>query len=277
MELPEKAPEAAGPRRLNAVGMNPVDIVAALGLAAGQPVLVVIGGADSLDAPSPKDPDFENEAVIKQRAHWRSQITNVLELAVRPLIRTHGIVILTGGTSAGIMNLVGETLADMTPALVGVSPAATTGHEARDARLEPHHHAVVETRAGDWGSETETLFEIAEAVTGGTAPGLVLLANGGSVSRQEADRFLRGGWPVAVLPGTGRTADTLATAARTMDETLWEGIHDADVELLDTGSASEARKSLSWRLAPDDVLRSAWSRCVGFDTSASRLKRKPPA
>ena len=129
------------------------------------------------------------------------------------------LTVVTGGTDAGIFRLFGEGLGDRGAApCIGVAPAGlvswaeTTagGETAGDNRvpLEPHHTHFVLVEDGRWGGETEAMLSLVDALSA-RAPALVVLANGGSVSRREVLGHVRSGREVVVLAGSGRLADEI--------------------------------------------------------------------
>lgn len=237
-----------------------------LGLASPLPVVVIIGGASNLDEPSDEMPDGEDLEAI------RESIERTFLEALRPAVRQTGAVVLTGGTEAGVMRIAGEALSDAASALIGVVPAEMVGDPPK-AVLDKNHTAAVLTSGVRWGSETETLFDLAERISGGTAPGIVVLANGGGVSLEEARRFLRGGWPILTVPKSGGAADRLIDAVEeAKTESEWGDLKDADVEELAEDHLL-ARRQLLWRLHPDELLKSAWATFASYDLKATELKR----
>ena len=118
------------------------------------------------------------------------------------------------------MRIAGELLRDVDEVdVIGVAPAsqvhepdAITVMAEGQARLDRNHGGFVLTRGEGWGSESETLFKLAEAAGGNGRAGAVVLANGGQIAAHEVSRFLEAGWPVVPLRGTGRAADELAVA-----------------------------------------------------------------
>ncbi len=140
-----------------------------------------------------------------------------------------GIVIVDGGTNAGVMAMVGQGAADRhhrTP-LIGVAPYHLVTYPGKDtadedsAPLEPNHTHFVLPESHEWGGETETLFEIAAALekdeqTGEKIPVVVVLAGGtpGQVAQQEILSSVRHGWPVMIIEGSGGVADRIADLYR---------------------------------------------------------------
>src|SRR4029077_15864190 len=74
--------------------------------------------------------------------------------------------------------------------------------------LEPHHTHFVLVEDAGWGGETETMLSLVDALSA-AAPALVVVANGGSVSRREVLGHVRSGREVVVLAGSGRLADEI--------------------------------------------------------------------
>src|SRR5262249_45713371 len=100
------------------------------------------------------------------------------------------------------------------PALVGVAPAGAVtypGGPGGDERvpLDPFHTHFVLAGSAEWGSETDLLFGVAEALAGRGRTAAVL-AGGGAVAKPEVRESGRRGWPVLVLSGTGGLADEIA-------------------------------------------------------------------
>lgn len=176
--------------------------LAALGLDAPRPVVVLIGGAGGLD-----DRDIHR---------LRPLFTGLVDAIVR-----YGAATLDGGTLSGVMRLVGDAYDDAAAAtpLVGVAAIGTVtlpgGTPPRDdaAPLEPHHTHFVLVPGDDWGAEASWIASIA-TVLAGTMPSATVLVNGGEVAYRDVERSLGEGRPVLTVEGSGRTADELATSLR---------------------------------------------------------------
>ena len=240
----------------------------ALSLQIPVPVVVVIGGAGGLDPP------LDGAAELPPRVQrYRDLIESTFADALRPVVRDRKAVVLTGGTAAGVMKMAGELLAHEAAAVIGVVPASKVQGDKSKAVLDDNHSAAVLTGGSRWGSETEFLFHLAETLTGGTAPGVVVLANGGPVSFEEARRFLRGGWPIMAVGESGEAADDLIKAARAdRHDSQWGDLHQADVETLGQ-DAAVVRRQFAWRLHDDELLKSAWGTFGAYDRKAKQLKR----
>lgn len=266
-------------------------------------VLVVVGGADKLAQSA-------NAGAILRA------IRRALDLAVVPAVVSTSAVVLTGGTDTGIMQAAGLSFADRQSTLIGVAPASQVGvslpTDDADLRtkvpLEPNHRFHVLTPGAEWGSETDALFELAELLTGDPPRGVVLLIDGGAVSMQEASRFLRTGWSLITLRGTGRAADALALAIRLSWIPLWlrvgarrralrawgavdlnrvevedlvvkakaVGIRGAKKESADVKEAEffdRLERRILWHLSGQALLKNAWEYYAAYSREADRQKR----
>lgn len=207
---------------LQVLGLDPKEVTA---------LICVLGGASGL-----------HEVLVPR---LRSLIVGgVARVAARR--RAH---VLDGGTDSGIMRMLGAGVesvrataqwgeqgdATEPSAFIGVCPArcvrvspgrSEEGEEdfgslvaaveaARDTSLvdlEPHHTHFVLADGRKWGSETGVMFALAAALAA-NAPAVAIVANGGSISRQEVLQAVRCRIPLLVLKGTGRLADELAIRA----------------------------------------------------------------
>ncbi|GID29618.1 hypothetical protein [Paractinoplanes brasiliensis] len=186
--------------------------IASLGLPASRPVLAMVGGAGGLT----------------------DDVTRILGAVftdvIAPAIRTHQAVAVDGGTDAGVMRLLGRSRAAGFPfPLVGVAAVGTVtfpGHVGANpdaAPLDRHHSHFVLAPGDTWGDEAPYLAAVVSHLAAGR-PSVTVLANGGEIALTDAEHSLAQGRPVLILAGTGRAADTLATAAadpaRCRDERL---------------------------------------------------------
>lgn len=136
------------------------------------------------------------------------------------------IVVVDGGTEAGIMHMMGEARAayDNRFTLIGSAPlgriappnAAPDAYPDR-ALLETNHSHFVLVEADYWGAESDMIVELARGIAGGKHPTLGILINGGSIAQYDVYiATARGSDPVPVLvvDGSGRTADSIASATK---------------------------------------------------------------
>lgn len=204
----------------------------ALGLAHPVPVLVLVGGAGSLA-----------EADL---ARLRPLFVDVLA----PVAESIGASVVDGGTSAGVMRLIGEARekAGRTFPLVGVAaegtimlPGATTAAADAAALDQAHSHFVLVPGA-KWGDEVAWISKVATELAG-AMPSLTVLVSGGSISYDDVDESIQAGRPVLAIAGSGGTADVLASA------------------LAQSQPSSRARgaveSGLLWAVAPDSSDHSA--------------------
>ena len=158
-------------------GKNPYAIISQLKIRQPKAVIVVAGGAKGLD----------EQLTPRLRLLFNRGIARAAAQA--------GAVILDGGTNSGVMALTGAAVADRGDevALIGVAPAGKSGYRKADGAggggqtgvLEPFHSHFVLVEGDTYGSETATLFSLAEALAqpppdtaGGEAPVPVLSSRG---------------------------------------------------------------------------------------------------
>ena len=198
----------------------------------------------------------------------------VLKVAVE-VAAEQDAAIVTGGTDAGVLHLLGLALssAPRRPrVVVGVAPdalLAPTGPDAsavvtpeaaagaesapssedEPARVDPQLTALVRVPGAAWGDETSALSEIVARIAG-EQPAVALLAGGGDGSRAEVVEHLSRGRAVVVLAGSGRLADELAgpAAIDDVDLTALRATGDVHVARLDESVATFGR-DLEWLLA----------------------------
>lgn len=181
-------------------GAEPGEVIAALDLPTGRPVLVVNGGTD----------DLPPEAM----AALRPALSEVAAAAVED-----GITLVTGATDAGVFALLGAALSETARpyVCVGVVPTGGTTWPGRPSdevpaaavALEAHHTHFVALKADGWGDETALMLDLAGALGDG-APSVAVLAGGGDLAEREVLGHLRARRPVLVLEGSGRLADLVA-------------------------------------------------------------------
>lgn len=187
---------------------NPVDILAALGATEPAPVVVVTGTT------APLGPKLHN------------RLKELFSRGVARAALEAGALIVDGGTQAGVIELMGQGVADRgrkTP-LIGVAPesmailpdAVLTDAPRDAARLDPNHSHFVLVDSDRWGGEVDTIYKLAQAASGGDEPVVNILAGGNpeGVSVEEALSAVRHGWPLVIIEGSGRLADRLAALYR---------------------------------------------------------------
>lgn len=186
---------------------DPVKVIAALDMAEPRPAIFILGGAM----------DMASDEMKVTRP--------IIEDGLARFAQENGIAIVDGGTSSGVMKLMGEARRKRgaTFPLIGVAPINLVKYKGYDNPngydLDPGHSHFVLTSEGDWGDETDMIVHLSYALTGqGQCPGLGLVINGGNIVRQEVYRLTvteRLKFPMLVLEGSGRFADILSKAIRT--------------------------------------------------------------
>jgi hypothetical protein len=172
-----------------------------IGLPGPARVLVVVGGAGGMD----------DDTV--------SSLQETLAQAVLPVLAEGHVVVIDGGTDAGVMRMIGRWRASGADfPLLGVAADGTVTWPSRSAPtadaapLEPNHTHFVLVPGDNWGDESPWLARAATELAG-ELPSVTMLVNGGQISFDDVERSLEEGRPVMVLDGTGRTADRIAAAA----------------------------------------------------------------
>ncbi len=105
-----------------------------------------------------------------------------------------GAIIIDGGTKAGVMELMGQAVADQgrKSILLGVAPSGKVtypegpaeGSIENGAPLDPDHSHFVLVESKEWGGETGMMFKLAKALAD-KVPVVAILASGCDISRKE--------------------------------------------------------------------------------------------
>jgi hypothetical protein len=188
--------------------IDPADLPGILRrLGAPRPVLVLVGGAASLDA------------------SVAPRIATLFSDRLAPLLDGLGAAVIDGGTNSGVMALIGQARAQAGSAfpLIGVPARGTVclprrpeppGH--RGTPLEPNHTHFLLVPGEKWGDESPWISAAAAALAGGE-PSATLAIGGGRVTRQDLDQSLRAGRQVLLLDGSGGTTGDIGRAYRAND------------------------------------------------------------
>ena len=271
-------------------GISPGDVIARLALPPakdGRPVVLVCGGADDL-----KDTSL-------------ARATAVLGPAVAAAARAVGAAVADGGTSAGVMAIMGAARAwrprDL-PVLLGVAPAgavAYPGGPGDGVPLEHNHTHFVLADSAEWGDETPLLFSMAEALAGGGRVAVVL-AGGGPIAKAEVAAAVRHGWPVFAVGGTEGFADSLIDAwtachvrrrrraaailpgrlrygkpqpiSAIGDDELRKIVQDGDIRPFTGDEPGQLGRQIAWELQDEPVLKDAWRGFATYDRLAARQR-----
>ena len=185
-------------------GTEPLRIaLSALSIPCDRPVLVLAGRAKR----NKWDRDDDAQRIL-------------LDTAVAALCRDTEAVVISGGTNAGIMAVLGKSMAEFAPdtVLVGVAPhLKLKGHGASegdaDAEYAEPRHRMIRTSGDVWGSEGQTLVRVAEGVASGR-PIVMLVIGGGKGTAREIALAARRRWPVVLLTGCGGESEATAVRLR---------------------------------------------------------------
>lgn len=170
-----------------------------LGVPLACPTLVLVGGASGL------------------AAETMAQLQSLFVEVLAPLAEALGLVVVDGGTEAGVMQLMGQARTQIggTFPLVGVAAIGTVifphlnPPSPEAAPLEPNHSHFVFVPGNLWGDESPWIARIASAIANGTSSVTVLI-NGGRIAWLDVTYSVKDRRPVVVIAGSGRTADKLA-------------------------------------------------------------------
>jgi hypothetical protein len=143
------------------------------------------------------------------------------------------------------------------------------------APLDPNHSHFVLVDGKEWGSETETLFELAAAFN---VPVLAILVNGGAIAKDELLQSVRRNWPVIVIEGSGRLADEVAGLKKEPspieDPALAEIIEEGDLRIFPISGALEDFERMLFSQSPNiKLLHDAWQRFATYDANGGRLQK----
>jgi hypothetical protein len=224
--------------------------LAALGLQAPRLVVVLVGGAGLMDAD-----DLD-------------RLRPLFERSLVPVAERLGLVVIDGGTDAGVMRLIGRarTRAAATFPLVGVPAVGTVRFPGKHWRarrrwslkhpggrrrwpLDAHHSHFVLVPGTAWGDEAPWIagWPPSWPAAGPASPCSV---NGGDISYTDVACSLRAGRPVLTIAGSGRTADQLASAVRggPADEDAVRLAASGLVEVVDADDLAALDRAIGVRL-----------------------------
>lgn len=177
------------------------DILQALGIPPTKNLLIVIGGAKNLDD--------SNKATLYP----------LFSNGIAALAAEIGALIIDGGTKSGVMEMMGQGVAEheRKSVLLGVAPEGKVDYQSQPTvgsgdgktHLDPNHSHFVLVKGSKWGDETTTLFGLAGELAQ-HAHVVTVLAGGGEVAKQEMLHSVQQGWPVIVIYGSGDLTDDIA-------------------------------------------------------------------
>jgi hypothetical protein len=155
-------------------------------------------------------------------------------------IREEQITVITGATDSGVFALFGQGLSrhGLTAPCIGVTvegPVTWPDKPHGDVPLEQHHSHFVLVTGDQWGSETQTMYALAAALST-TCPSVAVFAGGGEIVIHEMQANVHQGRTLILVAGSGRTTDAvLAVKAGqpTDDPRLSEIAHSGRIVVFD--------------------------------------------
>src|SRR5580765_869486 len=232
-------------------------LIKSLGISQPKNLILLIGGADKLDE------------------KLTSRLTQLFSRGIARAAADAEALTIDGGTQAGVMQIMGQSIADRgrKSSLLGVAPAGKVTYPGGptiagndSAPLDPNHSHFVLVDGKEWGSETETLFEVAAAFD---VPVLAILVNGGAIAKDELLQSVRRSWPVIVIKGSGRLADEVAALkeqpAPIEDPVLAEIVEEGDLRIFPINGALEDFERMLFSQSPNiKLLHDAWQRFATY-------------
>jgi hypothetical protein len=237
------------------------EIIRALNPNVHKALLLIIGGADNLqDELKPKLTQLFGRGIARAAANANAAI-------------------IDGGTQAGVMEMMGQGVADRgyKSPLIGVAPLALVTYPGSTGSgttpLDPNHSNFVLVQGEKWGNETNTIFQLVSELRT-TLPAVALLAGGGTTTRAEVLQAVRQNLTLLVIEGSGGFADEVAAAWKARpylpdDPVIAEIVADGRIELHPLANSVEGVERLIVRkLGGDNVLLQAWERFAVYDLNA---------
>jgi hypothetical protein len=171
--------------------------VEALGLGRPRPVLVVVGGADSIGSA------------------MMAELETLFVDELIPAIEGAGACVVDGGTHAGVMRVIGDArrLTSARFPLLGVVAEDVLGSRG-NAVLDSDHTHFMMVPGRHWGDESWWISAIASDICGSRGS-VTLLVGGGRIAIDDVINSQRAQREVVVVAGTGGLADQLDDVAPT--------------------------------------------------------------
>jgi hypothetical protein len=186
---------------ISPAGTSPADLLRALSIRQPNAVILIAGGASKIE-----------EQVS-------SNLSRLCTYGIAQAASSLKTLIIDGGTQAGVMEIMGQAIAQQRQrsTLLGIAPAGRALYPGRpahtpskdDAPLDPNHPYFILVESDEWGGETETMYELAKALSA-NCPSVAVLINGGSITKTEMVHSVRQKRPIIVIEGSGRLADEIA-------------------------------------------------------------------
>jgi SLOG in TRPM, prokaryote/SMODS and SLOG-associating 2TM effector domain 1/Protein of unknown function (DUF4231) len=279
---PSQAKEILFPNGNNALSVTAAantpasDVLNTLGFQQPKALIIVIGGANELDD------------------SLKARLKFLCNLGIALVAAESEAAIIDGGTQAGIMEMIGQAVAERghQSILLGVAPSGTVtypggpvdGSLSESAPLDPNHSHFVLVEGSNWGDETNTMYTLADEL-GKKIPVITILVDGGEIAKHEAWQTVQRRWPLIVIKGSGRTADAIATLWENKNTQRWndasssptpelaEIIDKGDIHLFPlNGTIEQFEKLLKQLLYRTPFLSHAWELFALFDANAKRQR-----
>jgi hypothetical protein len=158
-----------------------------------------------------------------------------------PITYNHNLLIVDGGTEAGVMKTTGKAFRSEYPLpriigeasiapdrdadqnglpLLGIAPGSRVYYpgidhpSTKECSLDPNHfYFVLVSDAQDWGEEVDCMFAFLDYLAiRKQIPIVNIVANGGRITIKEAFHAVENGWQVIVWEGSHRAAEVIIAA-----------------------------------------------------------------
>ncbi|NDJ62928.1 MAG: tetratricopeptide repeat protein [Chloroflexi bacterium] len=172
-----------------------------------------------LDIDAPRPTIFIYGGALNMSGDSAQTMLPLIEAGLVKFAELHGTALVDGGTSYGVMQLIGAGRRRSRGSfpLIGVAPIHRVKYPGRpnpggEALDENHSHFVL-THDDEFGDETEMIARLAGAIAR-NQPLLGIVINGGDLTRQDVYRLVTedAHIPLLILEGSGRFADDVAEA-----------------------------------------------------------------
>ena len=174
------------------------------------------------------------------------RMTELIESSIAPLVYEHSLLVIDGGTEAGIMQITGKVLRKfkhLNPImqanfqmqhsdfedlpLMGFVPEAKVKYPGalpspkRDILLDPNHTYFVLVRGvQEWGKEVECMFTFLDYLAKDeNLPAIHVIANGGRITIMEAYYSVQQGRDIIILEGSCRAPKVIVAAINGVSKT----------------------------------------------------------
>lgn len=209
-------------------------IVEALNLPRPVPSIFISGGAGNMDMST------------------ANLTRTTIEDGLSRFLQEGGISLIDGGTSTGVMSLIGlaRQRRNYTFPLIGIAPEKVVYYPShtpdnRLADLDAFHSHFVLTDGDDFGAESDMIVQVALALSGhGAKKTLGFVINGGEIVRTEIHRVSieRPEIPLLILEGSGRFADELAAAKKSgtsADDKIKDILREGNLHIISIKSGAD--------------------------------------